>query len=112
MGHSSITTTQKYLHTLPNADHAAVTALNHRQTHHLRSAIDSYRVNLISPALASVGCTRKPRVPGRFGVGYLHWATAVDGRVADFLRTDQDPQHYVAPPTTQTLIDAPRAHDG
>jgi hypothetical protein len=28
MGHSSITTTQKYLHTLPNADHAAVTALN------------------------------------------------------------------------------------
>ena len=28
MGHSSITTTQKYLHTLPNADHAAVTALD------------------------------------------------------------------------------------
>jgi integrase len=28
MGHSSITTTQKYLHTLPNADQAAVTALN------------------------------------------------------------------------------------
>lgn len=28
MGHPSITTTQKYLHTLPNADHAAVAALN------------------------------------------------------------------------------------
>jgi integrase len=28
MGHSSITTTQKYLHTLPNADHAAVSALD------------------------------------------------------------------------------------
>ena len=28
MGHSSITTTPKYLHTLPNADPAAVTALN------------------------------------------------------------------------------------
>ena len=28
MGHSSITTTQKYLHTLPNADHAAVAALD------------------------------------------------------------------------------------
>jgi integrase len=28
MGHSSITTTQKYLHTLPNADQAAVIALN------------------------------------------------------------------------------------
>lgn len=28
MRHSSITTTQKFLHTLPNADHAAVTALN------------------------------------------------------------------------------------
>ena len=28
MGHSSITTTQKYLHTLPNADAAAVTALD------------------------------------------------------------------------------------
>lgn len=28
MGHSSITTTQKYLHTLPNADHAAITALD------------------------------------------------------------------------------------
>jgi integrase len=28
MGHANITTTQKYLHTLPNADHAAVTALN------------------------------------------------------------------------------------
>jgi len=28
MGHSSITTTQKYLHTLPNADQAAVTVLD------------------------------------------------------------------------------------
>jgi site-specific recombinase XerD len=28
MGHSSITTTQKYLHTLPNADQAAVSALD------------------------------------------------------------------------------------
>jgi site-specific recombinase XerD len=33
MGHSSITTTQKYLHTLPNADHAAVTALNTIRKH-------------------------------------------------------------------------------
>jgi hypothetical protein len=27
MGHCSITATQKYVHTFPNADHAAVTAL-------------------------------------------------------------------------------------
>jgi integrase len=33
MGHSSITTTQKYLHTLPNADQAAVTALNNIRKH-------------------------------------------------------------------------------
>ena len=28
LGHASITTTQKYLHTLPNADQAAINALN------------------------------------------------------------------------------------
>jgi hypothetical protein len=28
MGHATITTTQKYLHTLPNADAAAITALD------------------------------------------------------------------------------------
>jgi integrase len=28
LGHATITTTQKYLHTLPNADHAAITALD------------------------------------------------------------------------------------
>ncbi len=28
MGRANITTTQKYLHTLPNADHAAVTAID------------------------------------------------------------------------------------
>jgi len=28
MGHARLTTTEQYLHTLPHADHAAITALN------------------------------------------------------------------------------------